>query len=51
MKIREDMGERKVPRSVGAGATSVAEVGVVGIAVSTAILGSLGMSVAKKIYP
>ena len=51
MKIREDMGERKGPRSVGVGATSVAEVGVVGIAVSTAILGSSGMSVAKKIDP
>lgn len=43
------MKQRKVPRSVGVGAKGVAEVGVVGITISTAVLGSSGMSVAKKI--
>ena len=42
MTIKEDMRERKVARPVGVGATSVAEVGAVGITVSAAILGLLG---------
>ena len=33
---------------MGMGATGVAEVGAVGIAVSTAVLGSLGISMAKE---
>ena len=49
MKIKEDMRERKVPRPVGLGATGMAEVGAVGIIVSAAILGPLGISVAKEI--
>ena len=34
---------------MGIGATGVAKVGVVGIAVSAVVLGSLGISVAKEI--
>ena len=50
VKIKEDARERKLPGGpVGMGATSVAEVRVVGIAMSAAVLDSSGMSVAKKI--
>ena len=50
VKSKEDARERKLPRGpVGIGATSVVEVGAVGIAMSTAVLGFAGMSVAKKI--
>ena len=50
MRIKEDTRERKVPRSVGVEATGVVEVGVIGIVVSAAVLGSSGIFVAKKIY-
>lgn len=49
MRIKEDTRERKVSGSVGVGTTSVAEVGTIGIAMFVAVLGSLGMFVAKKI--
>ena len=44
------MQEKKLPGGpVGMGATSMAEVRAVGIAMFVAVLDSLGMSVAKKI--
>ena len=49
MKIKEDMGEKKIPRPVGVGATGVAKVGAVGIAVFAAVMGSSGIFVAKEI--
>ena len=51
MKIREDRRERKVPKFVGVGATGMAEVGAVGIAMSTIVLDSSRMFVAKKMDP
>ena len=48
MKIKEGMGERKVPRSIGVVATGVVEAGVIGIVVFVAVLGSSRMFVVKK---
>lgn len=48
MKTTEDMRERKkVPSLVGVGAAGVAELGAVGIVLSTVVLGSSRTSVAK----
>ena len=50
MKIKEDARERKLLGGpVGVGATGVAKVRAIGIAMSVVVFGSSRMSVAKKI--